>query len=82
MAAASFRTLVNEILSRIYPDWCKTSTVKDMNGMSILGDSIFNKLKQNMSGDIERNPSFIEEGRLYLGLTLGMSKHLIVKYWD
>ena len=73
----SLRELINEILSKnVGSDWCK-------GGMTdILPGKIENRLKESRKGDIERNPHVIRQGKLYIGLTLGLSKDLISMHWD
>lgn len=73
----SLRGLINEFLSREFgPEWCK-------GGMTdVLPGRVEEALKTIRKSDIERNPNLIKQGKLYIGLTIGLSKDLILKHWE
>jgi len=71
------RETINQILSvGVGTDWCKGGKT------DILPGKLENQLKENLHADIEINPQLVKQGRLYNGLTLGLSKDLILKHWD
>ena len=75
MLEIALRELINDVLSKSNPDWCK-----DRN--DLIPESIFNALKSKRQNDFQRNPNLVQEGKLYKALDLGLSKDLILHDWE
>ena len=71
------REMINKKLTLAFgADWCKGKR------NDVLPTEMFNILRKSAQRDINNNEKYIDEGKLYLHLTLSLSKDLIRKHWD